>query len=690
MEVEFSFFLIIILTVIPWPLCDARNDLVCQLFDQRTKAVEKYCKWFNGELAENCLTRVPFNLPTIKDDQVLRLKIAGCNTSTVLKAIERYSNIEWLDLSFSGHESLDWFEVKSERLKEINASFNLLSEVPRHLFQNLPEIVALDLSHNAIAHVNETDLSDAKNLQRLHLANNNLEQINDSHFRCATNLDYIDLRANRLPNIPSFSSNKHLRTVRFDDNPIREFNCSFLSAAQPISYHLSWSSVLSFNGNQNCAEKRIHVVSRNGNGNGGGASNDDGISTAVKTGQHALTCHPKSFTSLNNFVAGRNAFDNVARILNCFTDIHYLDLSGNFIGALPKSALKSFYFLERINLSDTSLMYFDVGTLRSPSQLKSLDLSHNNLKDIRNISQANYLNELNLNGNCLQNTPEIVQNLAATIQELDLSGNFMGTVTPITFRRFTALQSLSLSNTTLSIPQGNPFERLVELRSLDLSYNNLSSVNFTQLAKTLERLEELRVVECHIEDVTELLSHLSSECRVLDLSRNLVGYLDNRFIENLTSLEELWLNGTGLFHFDAAPFQNLSNLNTIIAPFNELKTIDVQLLPKSLKHLNLQANELHRIDGLTQTEFGNLSALAISRNQLECDHLERIILDTKGIPFIDDPLNQKQQQNCDSNWWQIFITIVLVILVIILIVLCVCFTIRLLLVKPLRTVYSEK
>lgn len=681
-----KFLIIIIFTVFSRSLCDARNNLVCQLFDRSTKTVEKYCKWYVGALPKNCLVRVPFILPSINEDhQVIHMKIGGCNSSTILDTMKMYRNIEWLDLSFSGYETLEWFDVKNERLKKLNVSFNLLSEVPWYLFQNVPEIVELDLSHMKITHLNETDLRDAKKLQKIHLSHNFLEQINGTYFASAANLEYIDVRANYLPDIPIFSSSKNLKVVHLEENPIRQFNCSFLLASRSTSYHLSWSNILSFNGDQNCAEKRIHIVSRN---NGGG--NGDGVSTAVKTGQYTLSCKSKSFTSLNNFVAGRNSFENVARILNCLTDIHYVDLAGNVIGELPANALKSFYFLERLNLSDTSLMYFDVGTLQSPSQLKSLDLSHNNLRDVRNISLAIYLNELNLTGNYLQNTPEIVQNLAATIQKLDLSGNFMGTVTPITFRRFLALHSLSLSNTSLSMAQSDPFERLFELRTLDISYNNLTNVNFTQFAKTLNRLVEFRAVNCHIENFTEILENLSSHCRILDLSGNLVGHLDERYIQNLTLLEELRIKNTGLTHFDAGALQNLKNLSTLDISFNALKVIDVSLLPKTLKHLNLQANELRRSDGLKRAEFGNLNTLAISNNQLECDQLKEIISDTKGIRFIDNPLNQKQQQDCDSNGNKIII-IVLIILVILIIGVCIlCLIIRMRLVKPLRTVYSEK
>lgn len=680
-------FVIIISIVCPWSLCDARNNLVCQLFDRNTKTVEKYCKWFNGALPKDCFARVPFILPSIKEDQVIHMRIGGCNSSTILDAIQMYRNIEWLDLSFSGYETLDWFDVKNERLKKLNVSFNLLSDVPSNLFQNVPEIIELDLSHNKITHVNETDLKDAKKLQKIHLSHNFLEQINDTCFENAANLEYIDVQANYIPDIPAFLSNKRLKDVHFQENPIRQFNCSFLLDSRSISLHLSWSTVLSFNGDQNCTGKRIHVVSRN---NDEADNNGDGISTAINTGQHTLSCHPKSFTSINNFVAGRNAFENVVQILNCLTDIHYIDLSGNFIGVLPADALKSFYFLERLNLSDTSLMYFDVGVVESPSQLKSLDLSHNNLRDVRNISLANYLNELNLTENNLQNTPEIVQHLAATVQKLDVSGNFMGTVTPITFRRFLMLQSLSLSNTSLSMAQGDPFERLIELRTLDISYNNLTNVNFTQFAKTFSRLNDLRAVDCRIENVTDILEHLSSECRILDLSGNLLGYLDKQFIQNLTSLEELRLKNTGLVHFDASALENHKNLSTLDISSNAIKIIDMRLFPKPLKHLNLQANGLRQIDGLNRSAFADLRTLAISNNQLECEHLQQIISDTKGIRFIDDPLNQKQQQDCDSNS-NLIVIIVLIIFVILIIVLCIlCFIIRSRLVKPLRTVYSEK
>lgn len=693
MRTKVRFPIIIILTVLPWSLFAVQNDVVCQLFDVKTKTVEKYCKSYRVELPKSCSTRVTITLPSINDNQIDHMKIGGCNSTTILDAIQTYQSIGWLDLSFSDYKTLDWLNVKMERLKNFNASFNLLSEMPWNLFKSAPELTELDLSYNKIAHLNETHLSDASNLRKIHLNHNQLDKINGTYFHSASNLEYIDLRENFLTEIPLFSDNKNLKVVRFQENPIQQFNCSFLLSSHSISFQLSWSHVRSFNGNENCTGKRIHVISSNSSDGGNNADNNDGISTDINTRRHTLSCRSKSFISLHNFVAGRNAFDNVVRILNCFDDIHYIDLSGNFIGALPEAAFESFYFLERLNLSGTLLSYFDVGALQSPSQLKSLDLSHNNnLRDVRNISLANYINELIIIDSNLQNTPEIVQNLAATILRLDLSGSFMGNINGMTFRRFLALHSLRLSNTSLSINQGgDPFERLVELRSLDVSHNNLTNLNLTQFSKTLNRLVEFRAANCHIANVSELFEHLADELRILDISGNSVGYLDNRHIERFTSLEELRLRNTELFHFDASSLQNLRKLTALDISQNQLKTLDLHPLPKTLEYLNLQSNELRLIGGLKQSKFVNLTTLAISNNQLECDQLQQILSDTNGIRFVDNPLNQKPRQNCDANDDYQNILIILVVSVILIIVLCIaCVLIRILLVKPLQTVYTEK
>lgn len=177
MRIKLRFFLSIS-SVFAVALCiDAQNnsnnnDLVCQLFDASTKSVAKYCKWFNGELPQNCLTRVPFTLPSIEPHQVIHMKIGGCNSSHTLDALEMYRNIESLDMSFSGLETLNWLAVKCERLKTINASFNLISQVPWRLFiKNVPEIIELDLSHNKITILNETSASENK-LQKIHFSHN--------------------------------------------------------------------------------------------------------------------------------------------------------------------------------------------------------------------------------------------------------------------------------------------------------------------------------------------------------------------------------------------------------------------------------------------------------------------------------------------------------------------------------------
>lgn len=629
--------------------CRADN-LVCQLFNETSKSLEKYCEWYNGELPKNCSSESAQMEPS----EVKHLKIGGCGRLTVSNLIVNHKNIESLDISYSGHEHLEWLNFKLKYLKKLNASNNILSYIPRHLLKKAPELVEIDLSHNKVPKIEENDFKSGEELRKIHLSHNELEHLNEEALASVEYLEFIDLRSNRFSDIPVFPLNKQLKTIHLEGNPIRDFNCSFLSSKSPASVFLSWKNVVSFSGDPNCNEKRIYVIS---------SSKHDGILT-TSNGHHKLLCNGESFTSLNYFTAGQNAFKNAGELLKCFSDVRSIDLSGNFITELNATTFKKFYFLERLNLSYTMLTNFDANVLQSPSKLKSLDISYNQLKGVQSISVVNFLKEFNVAGNNLQNTPEIVQKLASSVEILNLSGNFVGKLNTAMFKRFVALKKLQLSNTSLSFSDGDPFQPLQTLSSLDISHNNLTNLNFTLLTKTLSRLEELSVGGSQIKNVSQVIQHLGSSTKKLDLSGNFVGNLSGNGFERLNNLEDLNLSNVNLSYFDSATS-----------------------LSSALKQLNLEGNDLIEIDELKRSHFANLGSLAISNNRIPCGKLEQLIQDFEGVHFIGDPFEQKHGDNCRVDYANVTIGIAIAITVSFIIV-CICLICWNRFIKPFQTISS--
>lgn len=103
------------------------------------------------------------------------------------------------------------------------------------------------------------------------------------------------------------------------------------------------------------------------------------------------------------------------------------------------------------------------------------------------------LTRLNLSGNHLQNTAQILNLLGPSIESMDLSSNFVGRLTAQTFERFENLLHLNLSRTNLSNFGFETFYHQKRLQTLDLSYNSLHKVDFTLLLRNFQNLQQMNL-----------------------------------------------------------------------------------------------------------------------------------------------------------------------------------------------------
>lgn len=599
-------------------LCSANNNFMSQKFDVRTKSLEKYCENSKGNVPDGCSRQIQ----SVESYQVGQLKLEGCNGNIISDAVNTFIYISTVDIRYSKGWTLDRLHFKLDRLKKLNASHNDIRKVSKDFFSQMPELTELDLSHNEINNLEWGSFDRANKLIKIHLSHNYLQDVQPEAIMGLTNLEYIDLSYNRIYTIPEFSSNKKLKSINLEENPISTYDCFHITRMSSVSLQFSWKDFSSFYGNWHCAEKQIQII-RN--------SESEGVFAPSK-GKFELHCNDQSFKTLHEFIAGHRSFTNVAEILQCFSSsIESIDLSSNVVGKLTSTTFERFINLRELSLSDTKLTDFDLNVFKTPNRINLLDISFNNLRHIGNIQlfeSFNLLYELKAAGNQLENTQALIPHLRSSVEIIDLSGNFIGKLSSNAFRPLTALKVLNLSDTALSIADYNPFESVKTLLSLDVSHNNLGQVNLAVLSATLNRLEYFYAAHCQIENALNVIEQLGPSLIELNLSENRIRILNAQTLFNL---------------------RYLINVHVLDLSYNQLQEIDLGSISNKLEKINLEGNELTQVEKLSRSHFISLKLMAISKNKLSCDLVEEVMREWEGIEFNGDPFIQNHGKNCNAQ-----------------------------------------
>lgn len=616
--------------------CDA-NDFLCQIFNENSKSVEKYCGLFNGVLPNKCSKDL-----NIEPSDVNRLKLNGCNSAIVVDAQKNYNNLLVLDISASGYNTLDWINLRLEYLQIFNASYNEIPNITT-LFLYTPNINEIDLSHNKLKKLNSTSFGQLNTLVKINLSYNNLEHINFDVFAAATNLESIDLSNNNFFSLPEFSHNGKLTTIHLEENMIKNFTCQRIPWMRSISVYLSWTYIKMFDGHEHCKEKQLRVVWNN---------DVEGI-FGTQNGSYELHYNSQSFHNIRYFKAGRNSFSNAMELLNSFDEpLLQLDLTGNHLEQLEINSFQKFTNLTELHLSNTSLVQFDFDMLTCEQSLKSLDISYNPMINFNNISHLKRFNlkQFNVAGNKLTGkiTSRIMHYLNPSIEVLDLSHNNIRF--SYNFEKLIKLNVLIVSNSNFTFSDSNPFELLTNLHVLDLSHNNLSTVNFTKLSNTLHKLLNFNIAYCQIENIFDVIQYLGASIQKLNIAGNQITGLNATTFQTLPNLIHLNLSATHLTHFDFDVINNLKWLQTLDISFNELLNINLHLLPKNsyLEYLHLQGNKLTKLDYFKPNASPYL-AIGLAENQFPCTYLKKLKHEFPGLRFIGNALNQKHRDDCRSS-----------------------------------------
>ena len=309
------------------------------------------------------------------------------------------------DNTFSGMSDLHMLNLTSNKIKTIS----------KHAFAGLHNLTSLDLSHNQIERMMDV-LNDLTRLQSLDLSYNNINVIQTKTFKDQSALNKLNLNNNRLQGIHGYVfeglvSLRHL-SLR---------HCDLLSLDGDMFNVIRNIQVLDIGGNQiyqlpAFSDFRVlpsalqHLVVDNNQ-----------ITRLVDSQFAGLNLYNLNLTrNVINAISG-NVFDHFnVRVLdlsfNSITAVHenafrpvspqleILSLAGNSLQHIPPRMFDNInnpFKLIYLNLSTCSLQKLADNQFQSLHSLRSLDISHNSLKNIPVLiaEQFRKLQELALHGN---------------------------------------------------------------------------------------------------------------------------------------------------------------------------------------------------------------------------------------------------------------------------------------------------
>ncbi|KAF7227054.1 toll-like receptor 21 [Nothobranchius furzeri] len=447
------------------------------------------------------------------------------------------------------------------QLKSLNLSRNNLSKLSPLVFENLHNLTFLSLSYNKLKEFPDGIFSGVPNLSALHLRENSLKGFSDivksvAHLK---NLTTLDLCSNQLTSLSHSNASlpRSLNVLYLCNNNLRTLGCksSFFKFIEVLD--LSNNNLLPTEAFQGLNLSHVNSLRLN--------------STRVKIVE---------FLNASNIYAG------------------HVDFSGTRLNKNSRITQLCEKLQRKLNtIKKFLLSYNGIKTVRHlnlshcPEMTGVLDLSHNDLKTIKDLS-------------FLGNQTHITTFIAEHNHLSSLPDSKKDAV------QFESLEELSYRyNRILSVDRG-AFQQMPNLKSLKLNINNLAFLH-QQALKGLRQLQTLRLDNNLLTDLFNVTFEDNVSLQVLNLRNNRISVIFNGTFFNLRNLTTLDLGGNKISYFQPSGFDGLTRLSNLYLDLNNLKKIDLshQVFKHTLTVLDLSSNNIRFLKDETISPFANLSRL---------------------------------------------------------------------------------
>uniref|UniRef100_A0A2K6MSF2 Leucine rich repeats and immunoglobulin like domains 1 n=1 Tax=Rhinopithecus bieti TaxID=61621 RepID=A0A2K6MSF2_RHIBE len=305
-----------------------------------------------------------------------------------------------------------------------------------------------------------------------------------------------------------------------------------------------------------------------------------------------------------------------------------LNLSYNKLSEIDPAGFEDLPNLQEVYLNNNELTAIpSLGTAAS-SHVISLFLQHNKIRSVEGSQLKAYLSleVLDLSSNNITEVRNTCFPHGPPIKELNLAGNRIGTLELGAFDGLSrSLLTLRLSKNRITQLPVRAF-KLPRLTQLDLNRNRIRLIEGLTF-QGLNSLEVLKLQRNNISKLTDGAFWGLSKMHVLHLEYNSLVEVNSGSLYGLTALHQLHLSNNSIARIHRKGWSFCQKLHELILSFNNLTRLDEESLAElsSLSVLRLSHNSISHI---AEGAFKGLRSLRV----LDLDHNEiaGTIEDTSG------------------------------------------------------------
>ncbi|AAS52788.1 AER104Wp [Eremothecium gossypii ATCC 10895] len=271
--------------------------------------------------------------------------------------------------------------------------------------------------------------------------------------------------------------------------------------------------------------------------------------------------------------------------LHRFKKLERLYLRQNLIESISEVEVLPAETVEELDLYDNRIKHIS-RNVNKLVNLKSLDLSFNKIKNIKNIDKLTKLERVYF----VQNKIAVIENLntLGNLKSLELGGNRIAEIGPESLQGLGGLEEIWLGKNSISRLAN--LQYLKNLKILSIQSNKLRNIEGLD---ELENLEELYLSHNFIEHIEGL--EKNTKLTTLDVTANRLTRIEN--VSKLTALTDLWASFNKIdqsFESLAEELKDLKALETIYLEGNPIQTKNATTYRRKLV-LNLGPS-LQKID----------------------------------------------------------------------------------------------